>query len=265
MIDYMQLVTQAAEKYGFNLEFKTKEIFEKNQYQVDLNVPLRDGIEVDVHASRDQNRQVLIECKGTDPSSCLILIKDPKKNYKTNRYNIPNSKFAIAQYKPHAGSDFYTFTGDFFNLKNKELKRSSINDENNNFYKAQIQIMEALNAFYMSEASRTVLSMFEEDNNNGESEERCFLIPMIVTNADKIWVVDYSKKDGIAKPHKWVLQRARINDYIHIEYKNGEKPYSISVAVVSINYLDQFLKFVENMFLSHGEISIENSYLEDNK
>jgi len=115
MTDYKELVKQAAEKYGFNLEFKTKKILEENQYQVDLNVPLTGDIEVDVKASKYKHMQLIIECKGADPTSCLILVKEAKKeHYNSRRHIIAHTNFAIAQYKPHPDSEFYTFTGDFF-------------------------------------------------------------------------------------------------------------------------------------------------------
>lgn len=289
MSEYKDLVREAAQKYGFNLEFKTKKILEENQYQVDLNVPLTGGIEVDVKATKDQHKQVLIECKGTDPTSCLILVKEAKSEYyNSRRHIIAHTNFAIAQYKPHPESDFYTFTGDFFNLRNKnnkkkELTRNSSTDSNNNFYKAQSQIIEALNAISKPMASenqfqlqmaisKSDLSSEDklkaliniDDLNIIKHENLCYLIPVIVTNVKSIWVVDYTQDEVIVEPHQWVLQKARINEQIPLKSKNGEKPYSISISVVSISYLSQFLKFIEAMSVPEGEISIDSSYIKEN-
>jgi hypothetical protein len=253
----MELVKQAAERYGFNLEFKTKKILEENKYQVDLNVPLTGGTEVDVKASKYQTVQILIECKGTDPTSCLVLIKEAKgEYYNTRRHIIAHTNFAISQYKPDPKAEFYTFTGDFFKKTNKtELTKTAINDDNNNFYKAQIQIMEALNAIARRMASKNRLKQLMNNQNGGdldirEHEELVYLVPIIVTNAS-IWVVDYTQDEIIVEPHRWVLQKARINEQILLENKNGDTPYSISVAIVSINYLDQFLGCVDNSSLTH--------------
>jgi hypothetical protein len=268
MTNYKELVKQTAEKYGFNLEFKTKKILEANQYQVDLNIPLPDGTEVDIKAGKYQHMQILIECKGTDPSSCLILIKEPKQEYyNSRRHIIAHTHYAIAQYKPAAESDFYTFTGDFFNLKpnNKELKKSSTSDDNNNFYKAQLQIIEALNGISIRESAKNRLKASLGENNQGNytRNNRCFLIPIIVTNANNIWVVDYTKDEVAVKPHKWALQKVRITNLISLEDKNGDKPYTISVAVVNISYLEQFIRHVENMVAVEGEINIGNSFLDE--
>jgi hypothetical protein len=281
MTNYIELAKQAAENYGFNLEFKTKRELEKNQYQVDLNVPLAGGIEVDVKASKYKHMQLIIECKGADPTSCLILVKEAKKeHYNSRRHIISYSNFAIAQYKPHPDSKFFTFTGDFFHLSKdrKQLNKAPRDYEKNNFYKAQTQIIEALNAFSSRMVSKNRLNLLlaisesdfsEKDKDNariniedldsGEIKDWCYLIPIIVTNVKNIFVIDYTQDEVIVERHKWVLQKTKINEQISLQKKNGEKPHSISVAVVSIEYLDEFTKYVETMVVDDGEINLGNS------
>ncbi|MHA3320699.1 hypothetical protein ACX1FC_05535 [Legionella pneumophila] len=279
MIDYIKLAKQAAENYGFNLEFKTKRELENNKYQVDLNVPLTGGIEVDVKASK-KNMQLIIECKGADPSSCLILVKEAKNEYyNTNRHIIAHTNFAIAQYKPHPDSELYTFTGDFFNLIEQKNKDPKLNKAPYGiFYKAQIQIIEALNAISSPIASVNKLkqicaisdsNLSEEDKvkatiniDNLDSDEKkdwCYLIPVIVTNVKNILVIDYTNNDIIVESHKWVLQKSKINEQIKLKKKNGERPLSISIAVVSIKYLREFTEYVETMVVNDGQINLGNS------
>ncbi|HAT7746931.1 hypothetical protein DM455_12005 [Legionella pneumophila] len=285
MINYIELAKQAAEKYGFILEFNTKKELEKNQYQVDLNVPLPGGIEVDVKASKYKHMQLIIECKGADPTSCLILVKEAKKeHYNSRRHIIAHTNFAIAQYKPHPDSEFFTFTGDFFHLSKdkKQLNKAPGDYDKNNFYKAQTQIIEAINAISSQIASKNKLKLLlaisdsdlsEENKLNatinmdeidpGEKKDWCYLIPVIVTNVNNIFVIDYNQNEVIVESHKWVLQKTKINEQISLRKKNGEKPYSISIAVVGIKYLDEFTKYVEGMVVSDGEIKLGSSNIND--
>ncbi|MDF1931613.1 hypothetical protein PGH45_18290 [Legionella pneumophila] len=97
----------------------------------------------------------------------------------------------------------------------------------------------------------------------GEKKDWCYLIPVIVTNVNNIFVIDYNQNEVIVESHKWVLQKTKINEQISLRKKNGEKPYSISIAVVGIKYLDEFTKYVEGMVVSDGEIKLGSSNIND--
>lgn len=141
------LVIDAAEKYGFNIEFKTKNLFQAKGYTTELNkFYYYEGelLEVDVLAKLN-SRLFLVECKGTASNSMLILIKDPDNSESIYlRRTIDNYNSRIMGFG--GVGLFCTFTGDFFSRENNKLKKLSKNDTENNFYKAQTQITNAIHA-----------------------------------------------------------------------------------------------------------------------
>lgn len=82
------LVKIAANKYGFNLEFKTKNIFEKNGFVTKHNILMKlneELLEIDLIANKYVDRHFIVECKGTDSSSCLILVKESTEQDNVHR------------------------------------------------------------------------------------------------------------------------------------------------------------------------------------
>ncbi|HHS8316887.1 TPA: hypothetical protein ACTUNV_003364, partial [Legionella pneumophila] len=67
----------------------------------------------------------------------------------------------------------------------------------------------------------------------------------------------------VVEPHKWALQKAKINDLISLENQNGEKPYTISIPVVNIAFLEQFVIYIERMVVGEGEINIGKSLIDE--
>lgn len=238
-----ELVKIAANKYGFNLEFKTKDIFEKNGFLTKHNnlLKLKDKLlEVDLIANKYADRHFIVECKGTDSSSSLILVKESSEQDNTTslmRHVIEDTNYRLIGYESPA---FCTFTGDFFNKTSKELKKASRNDDDNNFYKAQSQIID-------------VISAFLKNDSLGVSH----IIPMIVTNA-KIWVVDFNKPEEIeTTEYKWVFHKVKLGNDFKLESRSKESEVlSFVLPVVSIYYLDEFIKIAQNMNTSTGQILI---------
>jgi hypothetical protein len=94
-------------------------------------------LEIDLIANKYTDRHFIIECKGTDSSSFLILVKESdEQDNVTNmmRHCVEGTNYRLVGYELPT---FCTFTGDFFNNNTKELKKASRNDDDNNFYKAQ--------------------------------------------------------------------------------------------------------------------------------
>lgn len=236
-------VINAANKYGFNLEFKTKDKFEENGFITRHNILMRLGdslLEVDLIASAYTDRHFIIECKGTDSSSSLILVKesDGQDNVASMmRHCISGTNFRLIGYE---SSSFCSFTGDFFHYNGKELKKASRNDDDNNFYKAQLQIIDAICAFAQN-----------------ESKNISHIIPVIVTNAN-IWVVDYNKPEKTdTTPCKWVLHKVKLDNKLKLEPAYEEADVlSFVLPVVNIHYLDEFIKNTKNMNTSTGRIKV---------
>ncbi|HAU2429474.1 TPA: hypothetical protein JBL05_13140, partial [Legionella pneumophila] len=150
-MDDNKLILDAANSYGFNLEFRAKKILEEKSFSVLMNQLIKNGdefVEIDIKAAQYQGREWLIECKGAANSSYLILIKEDNSNdpklYNTRRHVIKDSNYRVAQFKPDENQCFFTFTGDFFNKTGNQLKKASKNDFENNFFKAQNQILSAI-------------------------------------------------------------------------------------------------------------------------
>jgi len=253
-MDDERLILEAANRYGFNLEFRTKKALEKNHFSVLMNQLMKNGdefVEIDIKATQYQGREWLIECKGASNSSHLILIKedgsnDPK-SYNTRRHAIKDSNYRIAQFKPDESQYFFTFTGDFFNANGKQLKKAAKNDAENNFFKAQSQILSAIKA----------ISLTDTDKN--KSRDFPFIIPVIITNA-KIWVIDYNNSSAPeVSQHKWVLHKIPTKNSLFIAPKNEIEFDSISILVLNIEYLEEFLGCYS--YCEDGEITIGQSEL----
>ncbi|HAT1795956.1 TPA: hypothetical protein ACSJUJ_000120 [Legionella pneumophila] len=253
-MDDKKLILDAANRYGFNLEFRTKKVLEEKNFSVLMNQLMKSGdefVEIDIRAAQYTGREWLIECKGSSDSSHLILIKEDSSNdpksYNTKRHAIQDSNYRIAQFKPDENQYFFTFTGDFFNKTGQQLKKISKNDSENNFFKAQYQILSAIKAISLT------------DTDKDKSKDFPIIIPMIVTNA-KIWVIDYNKSSepGVSQ-HKWVLHKVKIKNNLFIAPKYEIEYDSISILVLNIDYLDEFLGCYS--YNINGEITIGNSEL----
>ncbi len=239
-----ELVKIAANKYGFNLEFKTKSIFEKNGFITKHNYLMKlddELLEIDLIANKHPDRHFIIECKGTDSSSSLILVKESAEQDNVTtlmRHCIEGTNYRLVGYE---SPEFCTFTGDFFNNNNsKELKKASRNEDDNNFYKAQSQIIDAISAFLKN-----------------ESPSVSYIIPVIVTNA-KIWVVDYNNPEKTETTQfKWVFHKVKLGNNFTLEPRAQESEvFSFVLPVVSIHYLDEYLNIAQNMNVSTGRIVI---------
>lgn len=246
-----KLILDAANKYGFNLEFRAKKILEEKNFTVLMNQLIKNEdefVEVDIKAAQYQGRDWLIECKGSSSSSYLIMIKevggiDPKM-YNTRRHAIKGSNYRIAQFKPDINQYFFTFTGDFFNKTGKQLKKASKNDAENNFFKAQNQILSAIKA----------ISLTDTDKN--KARDFPIIIPIIITNA-KIWAIDYNNSVAPeVTPYKWVLHKIPTKNNLYITPKKEREFNSISILILNIEYFDEFLN--NYSFCEDGEISIAN-------
>ncbi|ADG25964.1 TPA: hypothetical protein JBA76_08655 [Legionella pneumophila subsp. pneumophila] len=215
------LIQNAADKYGFNIEFKTKKIFQELELDAEVN-SIFNGIEIDL-VSPSHKPKFIIECKGAQADTILVLIKESNDKAYTKHKVIKDSKYGIPYYSM-GPSIFTTFTGDFFTKSKNELKRISKNDNQNNFYKALDQITKAVAA-----CTKQPLD-----------SEMKYLYPLIVTNAD-IWVVDYNDMD---KPqvvnHKWVIHKVK-NDNQVINFEPDFESYFYPVLIININYLKELL------------------------
>lgn len=216
-------IIKAAEVSGFNLEFKTKKILDELNLTCHLNslYKLNDEIiEIDLVAKNHMNRHLIIECKGCESGSFLILIKEQQKqiNQLSERVNLDNC-VRISQF-PSLDNNFITFTGDFYDSK---YKRKSKDDTKNNFFKAQEQINSAIFAYYKSLTKQKSDSSIQ------------FIFPLIVTNS-QIYVVDFASSITEAKNCKWAFQRIK-------NTLNFGQPEMMDylAPVVNINYLEEYL------------------------
>lgn len=218
----IQKIIEAAQKSGFNLEFKTKKVFEERGDICTFNQLINfqnNLIEIDI-TSRAFNEHIIVECKGGTPDSYLILIKDPSdtnRNYNINiRENIYLNQFV------YFGDAPITFTGDFYS---NTYNRISKDDSKNNFYKAQEQIANAIPAY-----SDFII--------NSISSETNFILPIIVTNT-KIFVVDFESNEPSAQNYKWIFHRVKNNNHIG---SNNVLDYII--PVVNIEHLQTFISSI---------------------
>lgn len=179
-----ELIIKAAEQYGFNLEFKTSKKLEETGFVCELNEILPFGnstVEVDLIARKQFSYlHLIIECKGADEDTILLLVKGSNNRIKNDkpaqydsRYTIGNV-IQIPMFEINTKSAAHTITGDFFrkaeeNKKEVVLKKTSKNDDRTKFYKAQQQILAAIEAY-----SKKLVA--EEDIQH--------VVPLIVTNAD---------------------------------------------------------------------------------
>ncbi len=226
-------IKEAADKYGFNLEFKTGSCFKEKGYSTNLN-ELLSGVEIDVIAVND-DEHLLIECKGACQGTALILIKAPKNIEDKVKGTSEKSRWILNDdYKmpiltlPREA--IYTSTGDFFLAnRNKSLVKASKNNANNNFYKAQQQVKEAMVEYLKIPPHRV------EDDTNSHA-----IVPLIVTNAE-IWVVDYSLEEPTVIRHNYVFHVAHVNNELTLSHVSGEVCQAFSIPVVNINSLPKFI------------------------
>lgn len=239
-----ELVEQAAKTYGFNLEHRAKGVFEKRGCFVETNKLLfveKGFIEIDIFAKNKLNstRQFIVECKGTHKDSYLILIKDlsSENHEQIKRVSIKNTNYRITGIESAKKDIFCTFTGDFFSSHQGKLKKISKNDSENNLYKAQVQLLDAISAISKTNTA-----------NNGACT---YLTPIIITNA-KIWVVDYSSSTeevSVTQPYKWVFHKIQTS-----QEETADGFFMHTIIIVSVDFLDEFVEKAINMNVSEGRI-----------
>lgn len=227
------LVKEAADKMGFNMEYKAKEIFDGYNYHTDFNVDLEwEGHwnQVDIRAYLNKHQNFIVECKGSSMGSYLLLIKEPAvkhENYNSApSFIIGNTGVELHQILYNAPtSTQLTFTGDFFHKKGEALAPTSKNIDDSNFFKAQIQLSESI--FIQSKLDEPFSYHLPKS-----------ITPMILTNAS-IWVIDYEKSEQINC--KWALHRVSlINHSLILMHGEVEIKWYI-LPVVNIRYLKEFL------------------------
>lgn len=238
-----ELVEQAAKAYGFNLEYRAKGIFEQRGCVVETNKFLsveKGFIEIDIFAKNKQNptRQFVVECKGTHKDSYLILIKDlsSKNHEQIKRASIKNTNYRVTGIESAKKDIFCTFSGDFFSSHQSKLKKISKNDSENNLYKAQEQLLDAISA----------ISKMDTANN----DVCTYLTPIIITNA-KIWVVDYSsstEEEGVTQQYKWVFHKIQMSKEVTVD------GLFVHAIIINVEFLDEFVKQTINMNISEGRI-----------
>ncbi len=232
------MVRDAANRTGFSLEFKAKNILEQKNYNTKYNEVLifdNESQETDIIAWETKFQDMILECKGAKEGIVLILIKEPesKKLHPSKICNLDISDTGsklVNTYYQFEKNTWLTFTGDFYQLKNtqegKILTTATKNNVDTNFYKAQLQILKAivlnanLNAKYESQ--------FPKD-----------ITPIILTNSE-IWVVDY--ENTTEKKYKWVLHRAILSESSAKFTCNGEPRSWYTLPIVDVQYFDDFLK-----------------------
>lgn len=85
---------------------------------------------------------------------------------------------------------------------------------------------------------------------------------MIVTNAN-IWVVDYNNPEKTETTQfRWVFHKVKLGNNFKLEPRDEESEIlSFIIPVVSIHYLDEFIKIAQNMNVCTGRIKINSSPL----
>ena len=247
------LVLDVAEKYGFNLEFKTKNLFAKKGYSTEINKLYKyeeEYLEIDLLASKF-DRVFVVECKGTASNSALILIKNHENdNFDTNIFTRRKIDNYIRIMGFGGTGCFCTFTGDFLYKEQKGFKKASKNDSENNFYKAQQQMTTALHAV------ATINNIKISDTSQQQIRH---LMPLIVTNAN-IWVVDYEQNPVKATKHKWIKHKVISNTKLPLTIEDTPV-HTYLCHVINIHHLDEFLHKAENMNRSTGTVDNLNNTL----
>ncbi|HAT9142988.1 TPA: hypothetical protein JBB62_01980 [Legionella pneumophila subsp. pneumophila] len=225
-------ITEAAKRYGFNLEFRASEILKKNHYQVALNtVNTVNELphETDIFAWDISGLAIAAECKGAEQNSILLAIKETSNklnSFSTENKKFKESEYTLGQFEPCENNYFFTFSGDFFKTENNgDLKKMTRNDDSNNFYKAINQIQASIIS-----ASKITFPLIQ-----GNIVKT--IIPMIITNSD-IYVIDYaSGPQPNVNQHKWILHKAIVS----IDLCLQENAMMLSFPIININYLGDFL------------------------
>ncbi|WP_440616220.1 hypothetical protein [Cysteiniphilum sp. 6C5] len=221
----IDIIQDIAIKNGYLLEFEVCQSIDKlinTQEQSEIRMGEligRDNIEVDIIAAF-YDKNYIIECKGAQEGTNLILVKAPKSicdkdndttegyssdvvcplvtkkhrlasgrdiNYRVLNFNIKDGQSAP-----------YTINGNFHQMKSNKCFDSA--DSRNNFYKAQQQICQTMENF-------SPIQSIEDDDKPYPS----IVIPIIATNAD-IWVIDYETNSGgninpVIEKYDWAIHR----------------------------------------------------------
>ena len=225
------------------------------------------NIEIDVVAAF-YKKHYLIECKGCEKKSFLILVKAPslmKNNDDNSSMRMMNVEFGemprpspngdgyIFEYKifnfniNHKNSAPYTVNGDFH--KNGSTKKFDTADSRSNLYKAQQQICEAMVNYEPSK--------FEHDD-----DQRCSVIPMIVTNSN-ICVIDYEKEnEPVVAQHKWVIHRVanKLKNLRIIKNNNNRHKTTVfQLLIVNKRYVKELVEIINK----HDNYSVERILIQE--
>lgn len=244
-----EVLSKTASQEGFNLEVKTKNIFEHSGFNVEKNMPIAPDFRLDILAYPKQIHThktiFVVECKGGSPQDILlffgktdeIISSAPQShprtcaqftklellNYQSHKgyyYEIPNpvieSSILICKDPPPNWITFrYSYSGDF--RRTQDFKKLPRNDGSNNLYKGTTQIIEAIS---------NLKNKISEISNNLNLNTIC-IVPMIITNA-KIYIKE--DQNEFVEELDWVILACS---------KNLAIPQYI--FVVNINTLDKFI------------------------
>ncbi|MCW5589122.1 MAG: hypothetical protein KIT27_05605 [Legionellales bacterium] len=272
MNDMNKLLQEAAKRDGFNLEFLAKEKLNNSGYTVFANKIFIENdslIETDLIAiDNTSSKNLIIECKGRESDSLLLVVTRSKHDLSEEEKEALDhvSRISLIDHF-HNGYRFHiprfdiqedsakVFTGDFFRAdKNngtiKGYTKISKNEDQNNYYKAKLQLAQSVKSF---------ISETEELPGNR------YIYPIIVVNS-AIWTVDYNRNadDPIIYQHKWVLQQFDTAlPLIHKEdLKWNQEFFSI---VVSIEYFDDLLNKINQHHpttpLDRNELTLQSGLI----
>ncbi len=240
---------------GFSLEWQTASIFHGKDFYVRQNLLFtsfpNDGsstkpqVEIDVLAeSKKEHADVFaIECKGTHPDNCLVLVESPGHHEKFPTMYVNKESVFIDGGKEvtadHIGGPYDCYTGDFFSPNSERIRA----DDKTNIYKGLIQLSEGVSAYCEKEAPKTI------------EKVRHRIIPAIVTNAE-IWVARFSKDNSPSKKNPtlenvpWVIYRNSVSygvgshlglrPWQHSGGKGAEKKLPL-VWIINVAHLNDFI------------------------
>ncbi len=255
-----ELTLDTANQYGFNLEFKTNKTLDEKGYNCLMNetFPTKDGfVEIDVIA-KDAIHHLLIECKGASKDTILLLTKAAtnriaKDKIGHTRYNVNNGDYRMPIFNIGTDQAIYTNSGDFFHIKKdgsspESINKASKNDAQNNFYKAQKQLLAAITAYSNANPLDTTNQVHST-----------YIVPLIVTNA-QIWVVDYNENEPKISQQGGTLHRVVNDDNVLYLDIGGDSAKSFVIPVINYSYLESFLRKLNDPPYIRHQIALDLSY-----
>ncbi|WP_192483570.1 MULTISPECIES: hypothetical protein [Cysteiniphilum] len=269
----IKIIQDIAVKNGYLLEFEVcqsidKLINKQERSEIRMGELIgRDNIEVDIIAAFFE-KNYMIECKGAQEGTNLILVKAPKSicdkdNDTTKSYSSDVvCQLVTKKHKLASGRDInyrvinfnikdgqsapYTINGNFHQMNSNKCFDSA--DSRNNFYKAQQQICQTMENF-------SPTPLIEGDNKPYPS----IVIPIIATNAD-IWVIDYETNSGsdinpVIKQYDWAIHRV-VNRSQNIKIiTNSELQHTspiMQVLIVNKHKIESLIKFLNTNIKIHN-------------